>query len=143
MDGGIKRAIAVKVHFVQIDPLDKDQREVLNLGHTLGHALEKASDFRLRHGEAIAIGLVCEACLSVKKKIADEDLPNKIRTILDQLGLPSTIPDFIDRDYLVDSIRYDKKAKNGKIIFSLPIRIGEVKIGVVIDHDDLKFLEEV
>jgi len=139
----IKRAIAVKVHFVQIDPLDKDQREVLNLGHTLGHALEKASDFRLRHGEAIAIGLVCEACLSVKKKIADEDLPNKIRTILDQLGLPSTIPDFIDRDYLVDSIRYDKKAKNGKIIFSLPIRIGEVKIGVVIDHDDLKFLEEV
>lgn len=138
----IKRAIAVKIQYVQADPYEKGQRAALNLGHTIGHALEIASNFQLRHGEAVAIGLVYEARLSAQMRIADDDLSPRIETALTSLGLPTTIPDYIDRKRLIETIRFDKKMANGKIYFSLPVRIGKVLTGIVVEREMLKFLEE-
>ena len=71
LDDAIQRAMGVKVRIVQADPLERSQRAALNFGHTLGHAIEKASDYHLLHGEAISIGMVLEARLSERQGLAD------------------------------------------------------------------------
>ena len=62
----------VKVDIVVRDPFERGERAKLNLGHTFGHAFEKLSDYRLRHGEAVAIGLMCAARLAARRRLADE-----------------------------------------------------------------------
>ncbi len=69
--GVIRRAMALKIRVIQEDPFEGGLREALNLGHTVGHAVELASDFRLRHGEAVAIGMVVEARLAEQIGLAE------------------------------------------------------------------------
>ena len=88
----VRRAMAVKVQIIEEDPFEKGRRAALNLGHTVGHAVEQASGYRLRHGEAVAIGMVAEARLSERLKLAEKGLAETIAATFHGLGLPTEIP---------------------------------------------------
>lgn len=137
----VRRAMAVKVRVIEIDPYERGLRAALNLGHTVGHAVELVSNFELRHGEAISIGLVAEARLAEKLRIAESGLSEVIASALVNAGLPVTIPPEMDRQAVIRATGVDKKRSGGKSRFALPVRIGEAVTGVeVIDFDWLEAL---
>jgi 3-dehydroquinate synthetase len=97
----------------------------------LGHAIEKVSGFRLKHGEAVAIGTVHAARLASRMGITvDPGLSQAIERTLGGLGLPVTIPEGLDRNSILQAMSFDKKKAGGMIRWVLPVRIGEVQIGV-------------
>ena len=136
----VRLAMAVKVKFVQADPFEDGVRAALNFGHTLGHAIEKGSGYKLRHGEAVSIGMVYETRLSEKIGIARPGLAKDISNVLQGLGLPIDIPAGMDRDQLISDMQFDKKKKNGLVSFALPVEIGEVKTGVAVSKEDIKWM---
>jgi 3-dehydroquinate synthase len=87
----VARAAAIKVQVIRADPLESGRRAVLNLGHTIGHAVELASGYSLRHGEAVAIGLAAETRLAEELNLAEKGLAEKLRADLQKLGLPVDI----------------------------------------------------
>ncbi len=129
----IHRAVAVKVQVIQVDPYEKGWRAVLNLGHTIGHALELASGYRLRHGEAVAIGLVIEARLAEAVGVAEPGLADGFGSALARLGLPIRIPPALDLARIREAIAQDKKMTNGRVRFPLPVKIGQAMIGIEIE----------
>ncbi len=129
----IRRAAAVKVQIIQQDPYEQTgRRAALNLGHTVGHGVEAASDYRLRHGEAVAIGLVAEARLAEAIGLAEDGLHRPIAEALAALRLPTELPADLDRRALIRAMQQDKKRRAGELRFALPVRIGEVRTGVTI-----------
>ncbi|MBE0411779.1 MAG: 3-dehydroquinate synthase, partial [Anaerolineales bacterium] len=130
----VRRAMAVKIEVIQRDPFEQDLRAVLNLGHTIGHALEAASGYMLRHGEAISIGLVIEARIAERNGLAEPGLADRLSEVLRGLGLPVSWPANISREDVLLAVGVDKKRSAGKVRFSLPIRIGEVKTGCEIEN---------
>ena len=129
----VRRAIAVKVSVIEEDPYEMDRRAALNLGHTLGHAVELVSGFQLRHGEAVAIGMVAEARLAERLEIAKPGLADEIERVLKGLGLPVEIPTGLDRQAVLSAMQMDKKRLDGSVRFALPVRLGEVRVGINVD----------
>jgi 3-dehydroquinate synthetase len=140
LDEIVRRSIAVKIIIIEQDPYESKFREVLNLGHTIGHAIEKASDFRVHHGEAVAIGMVTEARISQGLGLAEDGLANRLAEVLKGLKLPVEIPEDLSKDALVAAMRLDKKRAKGSLRFSLPIRMGEVKAGIEIEEAEVRSL---
>ncbi len=101
-------------------------RETLNLGHTVGRAVETVSDYRLLHGEAVAIGLLFQARLGEKSGYLSADEVSRIKALLEKAGLPTEIPDDIDRETLVKKLYTDKKVRNGAIRFVFQKGIGQM-----------------
>ncbi len=128
----VQRAMAVKIQVIEKDPFEKGERAALNLGHTIGHAVELASGYRLRHGEAVAIGLVQEARLSERIGLGEAGLAQQIEQVIKNLGLPVEIPDHLSHDEIEKAVLRDKKKKNGKVHFALPVQIGRVQTGIEI-----------
>ena len=134
----VRRAAQVKIDVIEQDPYEKGFRAALNLGHTVGHAVEIEREFSLKHGEAISIGMVAEATLAEKMGIAPPGLAGQIAKVLAGLGLPVQLPANVNRAKLVSFMGNDKK-KAGKVVnFALPAAIGQVRTGVAIEK-----LEEV
>ncbi|HEX2997715.1 MAG TPA: 3-dehydroquinate synthase, partial [Anaerolineales bacterium] len=135
----VRRAMAVKVKVIEEDPYERGFRAALNLGHTVGHAVELVSRFQLRHGEAIAIGMVAEAKLAEQLTVANKGLAGTIGDVLQKLKLPIQIPEALPREEIIHAMRVDKK-KNAKAIrFALPARIGKVEL---VDVTDLETVLE-
>jgi 3-dehydroquinate synthase len=130
----VRRAVAVKVQVIQADPYERGRRAALNLGHTVGHAVELVSGFSLRHGEAVAIGMVIEARLAEQMGIAQPGVAAAIQQALEQVGLPTQIPAGMDRRAILQAMQVDKKRAAGALRFALPARIGEVVTGVKISE---------
>lgn len=126
----VRRGMAVKIQVIQADPYEQGLRKNLNLGHTIGHAIETVSNYKVRHGEAVAIGMVLAAKLSVQAGLTDESLVQHIEQTLTKLVLPTSIPAGLNREKIIKATSYDKKRAGGKVQFTLPVRIGEVKYGV-------------
>jgi len=123
----IARALRVKVAIVEDDPYERDRRALLNLGHTVGHALERLSTYSLRHGEAISVGMVAAARIAVELGQAKSSLADRIEAILASWGLPIRCPPFsVDEIWKV--LNYDKKRRQGGLRWVLPTAIGAVKI---------------
>ncbi len=122
----VAQAIRVKIGIVQEDPFDRDRRAILNLGHTFAHAIETVTGHSLRHGEAVAIGLVAAANLSVRLGHCPADLQPRIEALLDHLGLPVRVPPSVDPEGLYRAMLRDKKKKAGVLRFVLLKGIGEV-----------------
>ncbi|MEN4010772.1 MAG: 3-dehydroquinate synthase [Bellilinea sp.] len=140
-DAVVRRAVAVKIAFIQADPFERGLREVLNFGHTIGHAVEQASGYRLRHGEAVAIGMVLETRLAERIGLAQVGLSQTLAEALRGLGLPVEMPAGLDEAALRMFIGADKKRRAGRLRFSLPRQFGQVEHGVVVE--DEKWLSEV
>lgn len=134
----IKRAVYVKSNIVNSDPFEKDIRKILNFGHTIAHSIEsysmKNDSSPLLHGEAVAIGIICETYLSVIKNGLNIEDANQIYSYIKSL-----FPKYnFDNNAIVDllqSIRQDKKNKNGKLNFTLISEIGKALIDNNIDDD--------
>ncbi len=135
----VRRAMAVKVAIIEEDPYEQGERAALNLGHTLGHAVEAASNYQLKHGEAISIGMVGEARLSERLHLAASGLSEEIAAALESLGLPLEIPKDLPRETLLRCMKVDKKKANGVVCFSLPLKIGRVEVGVGVEDLGLLF----
>jgi len=134
----VRRGIAVKVKVIEEDPYEQGIRAALNLGHTVGHAVELASGFSLLHGEAVGIGMVAEARLAERLSMAGSGTSGALERTLTALGLPVEIPKNLDRNKIISAMKVDKKKKSGVIRFALPVKIGEVRVGVSVEN-----LEEV
>ncbi len=129
----LSHAIAVKIKIIEEDPYEGGIRAALNYGHTVGHGVELASDFRLRHGEAVSIGMVVEAKMAEDLGLAPEGLVQEIAGILQGLSLPVVIPDDLDREAIARAMRRDKKTASGLLKFALPVQIGEVRVGIEVE----------
>ena len=116
----------IKYNVVMKDEKESGLREVLNLGHTVGRAIETVSDYRLLHGEAVAIGLVAEVHLSHKLGYMTEEEMNRVVALIEKAKLPVSIPDYINREDLVKKLYTDKKVRNGKLRFVVQKGIGNV-----------------
>ena len=126
----IRRAIAVKIQVIEADPYEGGLRAVLNLGHTIGHAVEKVSNYQLRHGEAVAIGMVAEAKLAERIGMAERGLADEIADACKLVDLPVDIPQGFIREDILEAMKVDKKRQGAKVKFALPVKIGEVRPGV-------------
>ena len=126
----VRRGMAVKVKVIEEDPYEKGVRAALNLGHTIGHAVEIVSGYSLLHGEAVAIGVVAEARLAERLTVADRGLSETLEETLLALGLPVEIPENLPRADIIRAMKMDKKKAAGVVRFALPVKIGEVKVGV-------------
>src|SRR5512138_1457723 len=135
----VRRAMAVKVKVIEDDPYERGFRAALNLGHTVGHAVELASRFELRHGEAIAIGIVAEAKLAEQLTVAGKGLADTIEGVLQKLKLPVQIPEALPREEIIRAMRVDKKKNAKAICFALPAEIGKVEL---VDVTDLETVLE-
>ena len=103
-----------KTSMVSKDERDHGLRITLNFGHTFGHAIEAATKYtRYTHGEAISIGMLIAAFVSMKKSLLNEDIYYRIRTLLQKVGLPISIPSDISSKKILKHMRYDKKCLKG------------------------------
>jgi 3-dehydroquinate synthase len=123
----IARALRVKIEVVEEDPYEQGRRAVLNLGHTVGHALETLSQFELRHGEAVAIGIVAAARIAVALCRAERATADRIVALLAQYGLPVRCP-ALDAGDIWRAMAHDKKRRQGTLRWILPDAIGEVSV---------------
>lgn len=133
----VRQAMAVKIRVIEEDPYEKGFRAALNLGHTIGHAVELVSKFQLRHGEAVSIGMVTEAKLAERLAVAGPGLSDRIRTVLSALGLPVQIPEELPREEILRAMKVDKKKDADAIRFALPAEIGRVELVDVSDLDSV------
>ena len=137
----IECAIRVKVSIVQEDPFERARRAVLNLGHTFGHALEWLSDYSLRHGEGVSIGLLAAARLSARLGLCEPDLPTSVGRVLARLGLPTSFRDHTPTE-IWRAMATDKKRRGNRLRFVLPRAIGDVFVtDQVTQADVLSVLE--
>lgn len=111
--------IQVKRDVVARDPFEKGERVHLNLGHTFAHAIEQASGYAITHGEAVAMGLVAAAHLSVRLGYAAAALPDAVIQVLNHVGLPTHIPPHLAPDDIIKAMFHDKKKAAGLLRFVL------------------------
>ncbi|MCM1246090.1 MAG: 3-dehydroquinate synthase [Roseburia sp.] len=116
----------VKYQVVMKDEKEKSLREILNLGHTVGRAIETVSEYRLLHGEALAIGMAAQVMLGCKLGFLTEQERDRVISLQEKIGLPVRIPDYIDREALVKKLYTDKKVRDGKLRFVFQKGIGDV-----------------
>ena len=116
----------IKYKVVMQDERESGLREILNLGHTVGRAVETVSDYELLHGEAVAIGLVAQALLSESLGYMTSEQVARVIALLEKAGLPTSIPEYVNRDVLVQKLYTDKKVRSGKLRFVLQKGIGDV-----------------
>lgn len=133
----IARAVAVKIAVVEADERESGQRMWLNLGHTVGHAIEQLSHYQLNHGEAIAMGLCVEAQLAFDKGICNKTTRDQINFAIARHGLPTTPPD-TDFTSLVRVLQLDKKHGAGEWTFVLPATAGRVEIVRGVSESELR-----
>lgn len=126
----VKRCCEVKAQVVAEDERETTgRRAILNYGHTVGHALEAVTRYRrYRHGEAVAIGMVAAARMSVALGRLAADAAAAVERLLIRFGLPTALPARVSRDALLAAMGLDKKARAGSIRMILPDRIGHVDL---------------
>lgn len=116
----------IKYEVVMKDERESGLREVLNLGHTVGRAIETVSNYELLHGEALSIGMVAQVNLACRMGTMTETEKDMVIALLAKANLPTEIPDYIDRELLVKKLYTDKKVKNGQLRFVIQKGIGNV-----------------
>jgi 3-dehydroquinate synthase len=120
-------AVRVKVRIVEEDPYEQDRRALLNLGHTFGHAIELVTDFKVRHGEGVALGLVASANLSVALGRCSLALAERIRAVLDRLGLPTSLSG-VASEAILNAMTHDKKRAGKTLRFVIPQALEDVTL---------------
>ena len=137
----IEKSVAVKAEVVSADFKEGKLREILNFGHTLGHAIEKSAGYSLRHGEAVSIGLHFAALLSQERLGLDPEVVSSLRDLLQKFGLPTSVdPGAYPWEELFESMAGDKKSRDGAVRF---IGISAVGEPVWLEHLDSITLKSV
>jgi len=127
-------AARVKCDIVAQDPFDRGVRRTLNLGHTLGHAIERASDYALHHGEAVAIGLRAACCIAQRHcGFAQREV---VEEALDRCGLPARVR-LAEADVL-EALAHDKKRSARSLRWVLPVALGDVRVFDDVPEEHIK-----
>ncbi|MBL7214859.1 MAG: 3-dehydroquinate synthase [Phycisphaerae bacterium] len=100
----------IKASVVGEDPTEKNKRRILNYGHTMGHAVESASEFKLLHGESVAIGMIAAGKIEAALGWVRDDRLERIESLLEKLRMPTRIPAELQKNTLLELLRTDKKA---------------------------------
>jgi 3-dehydroquinate synthase len=119
------QSVRIKADVVAKDEMDLGLRNILNYGHTIGHAIESASDFKIGHGQAVAIGMVTAARISNQMGILDINEVIKLREVIEQAGLPTEMPD-LKPEEIIQAMKHDKKVRENTVRFVLLKSIGDV-----------------
>lgn len=130
----------LKRSVVERDEQEAGPRRILNFGHTIGHAVEALSGYRISHGMAVAIGMASEARLAVRLGILGEAEASRIESLARAFGLPTTIPSSLPPADLLRETRHDKKSREGIVQFTLPSSIGRPAVGIPVAPAALKGL---
>jgi len=137
----IRRSCEIKADVVSKDEREGGLRAILNFGHTVGHAVETLSGYAVRHGEAVAIGMVYAAKLAHRIGQCDARVPERVEKLISEYDLPVSLA-FLKRrpsvTELLDVIQVDKKAEGGKVRLVLPMKVGEVVMTREWDEGALK-----
>lgn len=122
----VVRSVEIKARVVEHDEKEAGLREILNFGHTLGHALEAASEFALPHGSAVAVGMVLEARLGADLGITEVGVAQRLAEVLGRMELPTAPADEPDLDTVLRFTHSDKKARSGNVRYVLLEAVGRV-----------------
>jgi 3-dehydroquinate synthase len=125
----VARSVEIKSAVVASDTRESGRRKILNFGHTIGHAVEHLSGYRVLHGEAVAIGMCLEAALAERIGVAVPGTADRVRAACEGAGLPTARPAGIEPQAIVALARGDKKGRAGRAQYALPTRIGEMAFG--------------
>ncbi len=128
----------IKANVVSEDEREKELRAILNFGHTVGHVIEVLEEFKIRHGEAVAIGMVAAGVIARELGLLSEDEFSDMENLIQKFGLPTRWKMKGDFDLIYEIMQRDKKVRDGKVRFILPIRIGEVVIREVMDKETIR-----
>lgn len=136
----IYHSILIKKDYVEKDPFDKNRRNILNFGHTIGHGIEKISSFQISHGQAISIGMVAASKIALDLGYINDDSFYRIINLLNYYKLPVTI-NLSDNqiEELLNIIQSDKKNVSGEIKFILLNKIGE---GIIVNNISLDIIKK-
>ncbi|MDY6104969.1 MAG: 3-dehydroquinate synthase [Acetatifactor sp.] len=132
----VMRSCTVKKMVVEKDPTEQGERALLNLGHTIGHAIEKAKNFELLHGECVALGTVAAAYISWKKEMLSMDEYYEIRDMFVPFYLPISVENIVPEEIL-KLTKSDKKMQNGRIKFILLKKIGKAVIDTTVTDEEM------
>jgi 3-dehydroquinate synthase len=124
----IHTCCAIKADVVAQDERESDLRRILNFGHTIGHAIEAASNFSLIHGHAVAIGMVAALRIAVSSGLCKRKEAGRVATLIHSFGLPTEIPEGMDAKQIKSYMKTDKKSIGGSVFYVLPTAIGNVII---------------
>ncbi|MHC4840124.1 MAG: 3-dehydroquinate synthase [Planctomycetota bacterium] len=124
----LSSCVNFKTQIIEEDERETGRRGILNYGHTVGHVLETAYPGRYLHGEAVAIGMVAANRLAIETSILDSQPAAEITQLIQQFGLPTSIPDDLNEGDLVDGMKSDKKRSSGSVNFALPTSIGSAAL---------------
>ena len=141
----IKRNVEIKSSIVAKDERDRTgERALLNFGHTIGHAIERAGDYKtLLHGEAVSLGMVAACDVSMKKAGLPEKQRDAIVDLLQKFELPTKLPPNFPRQKIFDALKFDKKFERGEIRFVVTSKIGSAKLSRGVAMDDIRAAVEV
>jgi 3-dehydroquinate synthase len=121
----VQRSVEIKRDVVVRDERESGPRQLLNFGHTVAHALEAVTGYRMLHGEAVAVGMVAEARIGEALQMTEPGTADRLAEVLGGVGLPVALPEGVEPRALVPYARRDKKARQGGIACSLIAGIGE------------------
>ena len=130
-------SVRIKQAVVEEDPTEQSLRMILNFGHTLGHAIEKYKDFRLTHGECVALGCLAAADISCSRGYLQEEELYELRDIIVGFGLPAHL-EGVDTEKILQIARSDKKAADGHVRFILLKGIGKAFIADDVTEEEMK-----
>jgi 3-dehydroquinate synthase len=135
----IRRNVAIKAAIVAADEREtKGERALLNFGHTVGHAIEKAGQYRVfLHGEAISLGIAAASEISVRKAGVSELERERILTTLRAFELPTSLPPEFPREEILAAIRFDKKFQGGQVRFVVTPALGSAHVAMDVTMDDI------
>jgi 3-dehydroquinate synthase len=135
----IRRNIAIKAGIVSMDDRETSgERVLLNFGHTIGHGIERATDFKIPHGDCVSIGMVAACAISIKRAALSTTQRDEIIALLKKFRLPTALPAEVDRKKIIDAIAHDKKFLAGKIRFVVTPKIGEAHLSADVTTDDIR-----
>ena len=133
----VYRSCDIKRFIVEKDPTEKGDRALLNLGHTIGHAIEKYKNFTMTHGECVALGCIAAAYISWKREMLSMEEYYEIRDMFVPFNLPITIED-VDIEEVLSFTKSVKKMDNNQIKFILLKKIGKAVIDRSVTDDEIR-----
>ncbi len=133
----IYKSLCIKAAIVEEDPKEQGVRALLNFGHTLGHAIERYMDFKLTHGECVALGSLAAMEISRRRGYISDAEVKDAAHIFASCGLPCTLDEIIDKDKVIEISRSDKKMAAGQIKFILLKAIGEAYVDTTVTDEEL------
>ena len=133
----VLESMKIKKAVVEKDPTEKGERALLNLGHTVGHAIEKLQDFQMLHGQCVALGYLCAAYISWKRGLLTNEEFFEIRDMNVGFDLPIFL-DALDENEVVKATKSDKKMEHGQIKFILLKSIGHAYVDFTVTDDEIR-----